>query len=227
MIIDLEKLEGLPNLFINRLRKFDSLFTECRHIEQYCDNFEIRQIIIDIDNYCLKNQIIGYHYTNATESDILEKGIILRTGKEIRNDFINKYFHLFSKDEQNQILQKWKEYFTDNDRDNKVFFNFTRNALVNGGAELLLKYYGGEQIYFPLFEAPQIGKKLKKIGTPMILKCTLNPKYINTFIEYPWGNIIASSYNRIKNPNAYVVDQDGYQEVNVKPENIVKILYEE
>jgi hypothetical protein len=228
MVVDLENLDGLHKEFRNRFIKYDSIFTNCEHVEHYYDNCEILRLIIDINNYCLKNQIIGYHYTNAIENDILKNGIIIRDGKDIRNDFINRYFHLFTENEKKQILQKWKEYFIDNKikfRDSRVFFNFTKNALINGGADLLLNYYGGEQIYFPLYKEPYIGGKLKQIGTPMILKCILNPNDIKTFIEYPWGKIAISSYNRIKNPNAYVVDQDGYQKVGVKPENIVIIKH--
>lgn len=229
MVIDLENLDGISEVIINRLKRFDSLFTDCECLENYYDNDDILQLIIDIDDYCLKNRIIGYHYTNAIENDILEKGIILRNGKEIRNDFITRHFHLFTKSEQNRIIQKWNEYFDEDDvncRDNIVFFNFTKTALFNGGAELLLNYYGGEQIFLPIYEEPKIGDKLKKIGIPMILKCILNPNDINTFIEYPWGKIVISSYNRIKNPNACVVDQDGYQRCEVKPDKIEIIKYE-
>ena len=67
---------------------------------------------------------------------------------------------------------------------------------------------------------PTIGKKLRKIGKPMILKCTLDPNEINTFIENPWGKIIISSYNRNLNSNAYTVDQDGYLKRGVPKENV-------
>ena len=220
MVIDLENLIGLPQEFINRLKRFDKIFRLHKLIEH---DENIDEIVIEINNFCLENRIIGYHYTNAIENDILEKGIISRTGQEIRKDFIKNHFHLFTKKEQSQILCQWKEQFDETDveyRDNHIYFNFTKKALQNGGAELLLNYYGGEQVYFPIYRLKQIGKKLKKIGTPMILKCTLNPNDINTFIEHPWGKIAVSSYNRIKNPEAHVVDQDGYQKVGVSPENI-------
>ena len=226
MIIDLENLNGLPDKFIERLKMFDNIFIQNDFLENFENNNKIHQLIIDIDNYCLENKIIGYHYTNAIETDILKKGMILRTGKEIRKIFEESHFHLFTKKEQNQIRIAWKKQFDKSDkkyRDNRIFFNFTKNALQNGGAELLLNYFGGEQIYFPIYGLPQFGEKLKQIGTPMILKCILNPNDINTFIEYPWGKITVSSYHRIKNPEAHVVDQDGYQKVNVKAANI-KIL---
>lgn len=228
MVIDLENLTGLTHDFVKRLKTYDEIFTQHKSLEQF-DFDDIHQLIIDIDDFCLENKIIGYHYTNAIETDILENGIIIRTGEEIRQDFIKRHFHLFTKEEQNQILIHWSKRFDEEDaeiRDNILFFNFTTDALKDGGAELLLRYYGGEQVYFPLFELPNIGEKLKNIGIPMILKCTLNPNDIYTFIEYPWGKIAVSSYHRIKNPDAYVVDQDGYQKVGVNPKNIKIIKYD-
>lgn len=105
-------------------------------------------------------------------------------------------------------------------RDYRIYFNFTKNALSNKGAELLLKYYGGEQIYFPLFNLPVINEKLEKIGKPMILKCILEPREIKTLIQNPWGKIIVSSYHKTLNPNASVVDQDGYLKSAVLSKNI-------
>jgi len=229
MIIDLENLNGLPQKFIQRLNQFDDIFTRFRFLEDYEDFAGISLVIRDINTYCLENNIIGYHYTKVIDSDILKNGIIIRTGKEIRNDFVNRHFHLFTIEEQNQIMSCWKKRFGEKDtehRDSRIFFNFTKKALPIGGADLLLNYYGGEQVYFPIYDLPSIGDKLKGIGTSMILKCVLNPNDLNTFFEYPWGKIIVSSYNRLKNPNAHVWDQDGYQKIGVNPENIEIIKYE-
>ena len=228
MIIDFEDFTGLPNEFIIRLNRYVSIFVEYEFLEQYLDDEYIHQLIVDIDDYCLDNNIIGYHYTNGIVDEFKEKGILVRSGKKIRQDFMERHFHLFTKEEQNRILEKWEKRFDEDDqrvRDNCVFFNFTKGALKNSGAELLLKYYGGEQVYFPIFQLPEIGKKLKKIGVPMILRCTLNPNVINTFIDYPWGKIAVSSYHRKVNQTADWVDQDGYQKVSVSPENIEIIKY--
>ena len=223
MTVNLENLEGLPKKYCDELEKFDNLFRTHRFLEHYEHNQDINNLVYEINNYCLKNEIIGFHYTNAIETDILEKGMIIRSGNEIRNDFRNKYFHLFDKSEQILIEEKWNQRFGQKDtesRDFRTFFNFTKDALENGGAELLLKYYGGEQVYIPLFDLSSIGEKLTKIGKPMILKCTLDPNDIMTFIENPWGKIIVSSYSRKINPNTYQIDQDGYQKKGVKSEKI-------
>lgn len=223
MIINLESLEGLPKKYLSELKKFDNIFKTSDFLENYENNENINQLIFEINNYCLENKIIGFHYTNAIENDIRENGMIIRSGEQIRNDFVKRFFHLFDRSEQRQINEKWLQRFGKRDiesRDNRTFFNFTKNALNNRGAELLLKYYGGEQIYFPLFELPTIGKKLRKIGKPMILKCTLDPNEINTYMENPWGKIVISSYNRTLNSDAQIVDQDGYQKRGVPKENV-------
>lgn len=222
-MINLENLDGLPVSFIKRLNDFDSHFKFYEFLEDFDNNETMSNLISEINDQCLQSRIIGFHFTNAIEQDILTQGAIIRTGQEIRTCFINKHFHLFTKDEQDQILLAWNQQFNKSkskNRDNRIFFNFTQHALFNGGAKLLLKYYGGEQVYFPLYRIPEIAYKLENIGKPMILKCSLDPNVINTFIENPWGRIIVSSYHRIINPKAHIIDQDGYQEIGVKKENI-------
>lgn len=226
--IDLDNLSGLPQKFIEQLRRFDNVFMKQIFLEKMENDRDIRALIFDINNYCLKNRIIGYHFTRAIESDIIKSGLICRTGKTIRSEFIKRHFYLFTEEEKQTILKKWDERFDNNieNRDNRIFFNFTKHALFNGGAENLLSYYGGEQVYFPIFDIPEIGRKLKSIGIPLVLKCILEPSKLVTFIENPWGKIITSSYHRGINPNAHIIDQDGYQRVNVKHRKIEIIKYD-
>ncbi len=235
MIINLENLNGLPQEFIKRLNTFDGIFKSCNYFEEYESNTDIKQLTIKIDKFCQNNQIIGYHYTNAIKDDILKNGLLVRTGEDIRIAFVERHFHLFTEEEQATILIAWKDYFGETAiqyRDSRIFFNFTLNGLQNQGADLLLNYYGGEQVYFPLYRLPQIGEKLKRMGTSMILKCILTPNNIETFwgnpdlYNYPWGRIAISSYHRLRNRDAYVEDQDGFQRTDVKPENIEIIINE-
>lgn len=228
MVVNLDNLNGLPLEFVKRLSVFDEIFRNSNYFEDYENNADIKRLTIEIDKFCQTNKIIGYHYTNAIKEDILQNGLLVRNGEDIRNAFVERQFHLFTEEEQVTILKTWKDYFGETAikyRDNLIFFNFTLDGLQNSGADLLLHYYGGEQVYFPLYRQPQIGEKLKKIGTPMILKCILNPKNIKTFWENPWGRIAVSSYHRLKNKDAYVEDQDGFQQTAVKPENIEIILF--
>jgi len=233
MAVNLENLDGLPQEFVKQLSAFDHVFRSCNYFEEVKEYFGIMQLTADIDSYCAKHKIIGFHYTNAIKEDILEHGLLVRTGEEIRKSFVERHFHLFTKEEQTTILTTWEAFFSKPKakvRDKRLFLNFTQDGLENGGTNLLLNFYGGEQVYFPIFSLPQIGAKLKLIGTPMMLKCILNPSDLVTYLgfpglyEHPWGRIAVSSYHRLKNRNACVEDQDGYQEVGVSPENIEIVI---
>jgi hypothetical protein len=211
-LIDLEKLTGLPDLFINALNKYNSEFKESDFLEDLQKNKDIQLLIEQIDDYCNNNLVIGYHYTRAEESEIIENGLLSRTGKEIRKKFINTYGSLFTPKEIKIIRNSWERAFDQDEekmRDYQINFNFTKYALINGGAEELLKYYGGEQVYNPLYQLPGIRDKLSKIGSPKILKCRLKPTDITTDTEHPWGKIAVSSYHKIQNSNALVTDLTG------------------
>lgn len=222
-LIDLENLAGLPRRFMDELNKNKEVFMRFDSFEKIEQNNDIHFLVEQIDEFCNKNLVVGFHYTRAIKNDILKNGLLIRTGKKIRNEFIKMHGSLFSKNEINVILEAWERSFDKQDeevRDNRICFNFTKNGLKNGGAELLLKYYGGEQVYSSIYQIPEIENKLSKIGTSLIIQCRLMPSEINTFTEYPWGKIAVSSYHRLQNINASVFDQDGYQTCSVNAINI-------
>jgi hypothetical protein len=222
-LIDLEKLIGLSPRFLEQLDKNKDLFMRFDSFERIEQDDDIHFLIEQINDYCNNNLILGYHYTRALENDILKNGLLIRTGSEIRNEFIKNHHSIFSKSEIDEILNAWECSFDKQDeevRDNRIWFNFTKDALKNGGAELLLKYYGGEQVYAPIYQINGIGSKLSKIGVPLIVKCRLKPQEITTFSEYSWGKIAVSSYHRLQNLEALVFDQDGYQTCSVSSTDI-------
>lgn len=229
-IINLETLEGLPPEFIKRLAAFNDNFVQTKFLENLQDIFELQVIIYEINHYCEENRIYGFHFTRTDQKSILKFGLIPRSGFEIRHKFLTMYGHKFSSQEKELIIKAWTEYFSKKQReirDNHIYFNLTQNALKNGGAELLLKYYGGEQVYNPIYEIEKVSDQLQSFGTPMILKCILNPKDLYTYIQNPWGSIAVSSYHRFLNPNAYVIDQDVYQITQVSPSNIEIIKFKD
>ena len=115
-----------------------------------------------------------------------------------------------------------------------IFFNFTEDALHNGGAEDLLNHYGGEQVPICFCQPPlfiqggtnkqcSICKKLSQIGEPLLVRCSLDPKIVNTFTENPWGKILVSSFHVEVNSEAYRIDQDGYIKEPVSAQNIIEV----
>lgn len=222
-VINLESLDGLPNKYHAKLSSFRKKFLNCEFLEELEKDYDIQELVFDIDQFCSENFIIGFHYTRADPKQILVKGLLSRTGKEIREDFLAHYGNNFTIEEINKIKKAWEIEFDDSDRnarDNWIYFNFTKEALINGGADSILRNVGGEQVFSPLYQLEKIKSKIQNLGVPLILKCVLNPDNIRTFIDYPWGKIAVSSYHRTINLHAHQTDQDGRQKVPVSPEYI-------
>jgi len=228
--INLNDLTGLPETFLNELGRFNQFFKGTNFLEKLDDNYELQSLVQEIDQFCSKNEVIGFHYTRACPDDILKYGLLSRSGHEIRSEFLKKNRSLFSDNQVEHMRKVWDKSFDEHDeqhRDYHVFFNFTLIALNGPGSELLLENFGGEQIYQPIYQIEGIKDKLRKIGTPLIVKCSVNPKDLNTFIQYPWGKIAVSTYHRTQNQNAHQTDQDGYQLSSVSPDKIELIKLEE
>ena len=146
-----------------------------------------------------------------------------RTGQEIRETFLYRYGKLFTSEELDTIKNAWKAYFNKNMfscRDHRIFFNLTTTALFDSGAESLLQYYGGEQVYMPLKGFPSIAKKIQNIGIPLLIKATLDPSQLKLFDYEDIAKVAISSYHRLLRPDASQCDRDVYQKEPVLPNQI-------
>lgn len=221
--INLEEPASLPIRLQERLGSCERHFLEAEFLDELRDIPEIAGLIEDINQLCSENMVTGFHYTRAIPEHILTLGLRPRSGAEIRSQFLRRFGHMFTTAEIRAIQAIWASYYdtgAQNSRDNVLYFNFTRHAMTNSGAAPLLKYYGGEQVYFCIDELPGIGEKLSSIGRPIIVKCALIPSRIRTFIAHPWGLIAVSASHKRVNPQAHQIDQDGRQTVPVPPEHI-------
>jgi len=224
-IIDLSNPNTLPNKFISRLNEFDDLFKNEQDLgmDDIEDNHKLSVLVSDINEYCNLHLLYGYHYTKAFRKPILSNGLLIRSGQEIRDEFLQQHKSKFSLEELSQITKAWSEYFDKYkkaSRDNRIYFNFTLDAFENKQVGWLQDYYGGEQVYFPLTNFPQIIEILSTIGEPLILKLVVEPKNIAKHKRYDFGKVITSSYQQLINPNSYRFDIDAYQTVAIPPRNI-------
>lgn len=226
MDIDFSKPLDLPIEFTERLRRIESHCKRHKYSEKLVEDREISPLVRDIDQYCNENRIIGVHYTRALPESIAAQGLLVRSGEEIRVNFLQQHGHRFSGAEIAEIKERWSKYFDRGDsaiRDGRVFFNFTESELDESGSEYLLGLYGGEQVNMCFEFDEALGIKLGEIGKPLVVRCALQPNQVESFIEHPWGKILVSSFHAAINPNAHRIDQDGYQEVPVKPEDIIEV----
>lgn len=227
--VNLQDTTTLPGSFLSGLHRYVNHFKKTPDFEEIKGIPEVSRLIVEINDYCEENMVLGFHYCRAIPEDILTNGLLVRTGHEIRADFLNRFGHMFNAEEITLIKDEWASYFIDDKRqfrDSRIFFNFTTSALTNRGADRLLRYYGGEQVYFCIDSLPGIAEKLSSIGKPLIVKCSLNPRELKYYIEHPWGSIAVSTYHKAINPDAARVDQDGHQTVPVPPSHIEVTWYE-
>ncbi len=226
MIIDLTKPGKLPERFVAKLSSLDALCREFEFSEELVEHNDVYSLVKDVDDFCMSQKIVGVHYTRANPESIHKSGLLIRSGEEIRADFLSEYAYLFTDSEILKIRERWASYFKSGQssaRDGRVFFNFTELALNTGGTRDLHGLYGGEQVSMCFDLDEPIGEKLNSIGAPLIVRCSLDPNVVQTFIECPWGKILVSAYHLAVNPEAYGIDQDGYQTVAVKSEDILDI----
>lgn len=227
MVLFLNNPESLSSEYLRQLATFRRLFLSHIFFEDLVKDPTFHRLVVKIDGFCNQNRVIGFHYTRGFPEEFLRQGLRVRSGKEARSDFMRLFGDRFTAKERQLIRSRWGQYFTADQsdvRDGRVWFNFTTEALTNGGVERLLSFYGSEQVYMPICSLPGIGEKLRSIGQPLIIQCELIPSELRAFKDYPWGSIVASSYHRILNAEALQTDQDGSQRVPVPPDRIVKIM---
>ncbi|MBR6125798.1 hypothetical protein IKQ19_19765 [Candidatus Saccharibacteria bacterium] len=225
-ILNLCTLAGFPSFFFEEMEKHTEILLNTEFEDELVENPTFQDLIERITDFSKDCKIIGYHYTRADKNDILKGGLKSRTGQEIRETFLSRYGKLFTDEELDRIKNAWQAYFNKNMiscRDYRIFFNLTTTALFDSGAEPLLQYYGGEQVYMPLKGFPSIAKKIQKIGSPLLIKATLDPSQLKLFDYEDIAKVAISSYHRLLRPDATQYDQDAYQREPILP-NQVEII---
>jgi hypothetical protein len=225
-VINLDSPEGLVKSWIAEIPNINSHCLSINFLEELIEIPDIGYALQKIDDYCSARKVLGFHFTRAIKKSIEKEGLILRRGGEIREKFRQDFNVTFDSNEWQQIEDAWSSYFTKNQqksRDQRIFFNFTKNALLNGSAFRLLNHYGGEQVSMCFDDETRIANVLASLGEPMIIKCALSPKFLSTHMSYPWAKIALSSYHCRLNSKASRVDQDGFQSIAVPPEDILGI----
>lgn len=229
-VVHLDTLKGLPGKYLKRLSAFREVFMVNSSLEELIDSSEdLKAIVEDINDYCNEHYIVGYHYTRADPKSIKKDGILCRNATEIQEKFIETYGSFFSYSELLTMRACWSEFpkwSRMSSRDNLIFFNTTEVALRMGGASDLLGYAGGEQIYFGLYDQPEILQKLRVIGKSQIVVFRVaGSKADGTGMVLPWGRIACSSYHRIFNSEVTFLDVDATVGENIMPSDILQIKY--
>lgn len=222
-VLNLCTLAGFPSFFFKEMEKYTELLLSTKFSDALVENPIFQELIERITDFSNDCKIIGYHYTRTDKNDIIKEGLKSRSGQEIRETFLSRYGSLFTAEELDKIKKAWYAYFDRimvESRDHKIFFNLTTTALFDGGAEPLLKYYGGEQIYMPLKGLPTIANKLQNIGTPLLIKAILDPHQLQLFDFEDIAKIAIASYHRLLRHDARRCDIDCFQKESISASQI-------
>lgn len=217
-ILNLCTLAGFPSFFFEEMEKHTELLLNTESEDELVEKTAFQDLIERITDFSKNCKIVGYHYTRADKDDIIKGGLKSRTGQEIRETFLYRYGNLFTAKELQTISKSWVAYFNKNmveSRDHRIFFNLTTTALFDSGAEPLLKYYGGEQVYMPLKGYPTIAKKLQNIGAPLLIKAILDPLQLQLFDFEDIAKIAISSYHRLLRHDTKQCDIDCFQSISI------------
>jgi hypothetical protein len=136
----------------SRLQAHVPLLQHIENSEEYLAHEPLLEIVRELDAICESEGIVGVHYTRAIREQISSQGLLTRSDEERRNEFLETHGHRFTQAQRQRLIAGWASYFDEKQngiRDGRVWFNLTRRAMSNGGAEPLLSHYGGEVVYMP------------------------------------------------------------------------------
>ena len=88
MAIWLNSVSQIPRITLDEFRRFDRLFAGCRFVEQLCQDPSLRRLAADLNELCLAEGVVGYHFTNALREQIADHGLRLSCGVDRRREFI-------------------------------------------------------------------------------------------------------------------------------------------
>jgi len=216
----------MPADILSRLEDHVLLLQRLEFSEQFESHAALHEIVRELDAICESEGIVGVHYTRGERERFLVEGLVPRSGAERREQFLKDHGHRFRTAQRERLVSGWQSYFDREQnrvRDGRIWFNLTRVALSNGGAQPLLSHYGGEVVYMPFSSDSEIESILSEIGSPLLVECALQTDSVRTFCQHPWGRTWLSSYHRSVNPAAHQWDVDLYTEEPVLPNEILNI----
>lgn len=225
-MIALDSAESIPPELRARLKRLLGSLLRDRYVDSFARTPEAQAVMAEMNDYLESRSVVGIHYTRANPHEIERGGLTCGPGANRRKWFLNEFGHHFSRREIEAIKSAWRKRYDAHEnslRDHRVFFNFTRSALTNGGATPLLENFGGETIYMGLLDLPDILAKSRSFGSPLIVRCRLKISALQACWEFPAALVWLSAYHVAVNPHARLYDVDVFSPAPIPPEDILSI----
>src|SRR5208282_3100840 len=197
------------------------VLTQCNILKsnQYMENLieyePFRSIAEELNDFILERKIIGYHCTKEHKLGYFNKnGLRTLNIKSHQEEFLQKFQSYFSDEEIDLLKKRWDSYFHDlNDvgRSNKIWFCLSPNLVTDWpGTRHFFEYFGGEAIYWPVKDCSSIINKLRNIGNPVVIEAVISPQELRTFSQFTYALVTLSLFHNRQNSEAYIHDREGF-----------------
>ncbi len=224
--IALDSIAAMPPALRKVMKPLRDDFLRHHHVDSFARRPAARDVMTKLAAYLDERGVIGIHYTRAEREDIATGGLICGAGAIRRTWFLERYGNRFSPGEIKAIKAGWRKRYDAHEnsiRDHRVFFNLTSQALTSGGAEPLLKNFGGETIFMGLLDLPEIMAKMRTLGSPLIVKCRLQPSRLVSIWERPAALVWLSAYHATVNREAALYDVDVHTTASLPRSDIISV----
>lgn len=214
--------EPLINFFEKKLdllkRKATASYLDSYRIASEYDMMisELRPIL---NNYSL----LGFHCTRLTRDEqerIKNNGMSL-TGVKLLKARLETLLETHGIEKELADLALSASYADDKHRKDMLWFCFFEPWKAGeSGIREFFEYWGGESLYRPFENQPQIKAKFKSIGLPCIVVATLPIRDLKKYVELGFVSV----YERYSGISQEPVDFEGYLLKELEPENIEAII---
>jgi hypothetical protein len=205
-----------------------NLFRSNRYMDQLEKNPILLPILEEIDSVIASVPLSAYHCTKQlTERPYSTTGLrILNFDQhhsevlELLRNHENVSPSLFKKIDC-RLLQ-WRKNHTGS-REKMLWFCVDRNLVFDSGTESFFKYFGGEAIYFPFMDDPEIGPLLESIGEPVVVEVRIRSGDIRVYHQFAFARTLASHFANKVNAKFFIEGREGNLSKGVEAHDIIHV----
>lgn len=225
-IIDIHDYTALPSEFRLELLSYKTEFEQAEYLETLLDRPRFRALADDIEKWILKNSIRVYHCTRAESPDsFLQHGLRVLDGSAHQQNFLRKFGHVFTQSERAELENAWKmaeiNRFTEV-RYGRLYFCVSKGLLNSTATDDLFEYFGGEAIYYQLSRDSTALKKLRALGTPLVVEAVI-PASEMLKVATSFSQTMLSNYHASLNPVAHIYKFEGYVVRDVAATELIRV----
>lgn len=226
--IDLGDPASLPPEFSARLQRFDSVFRRCEYADSLTDDAGVKAVADDLEKFLRGQAVIGYHCTREPASGYFQQhGLRLLDLEAHQGEFLSRFGSHFTSAEVAEIRDAWQKHFVvgrqAKHREGMLWFCLTKATAYSQGAEVFLKFFGGEAVFMPLKRHATVAEKLGQLGTPAVVSVRLPPGAPSPHRSLALPLI--SAYHRMRRPDAFPYLAETNIRNSVPPGDVLAVTY--